>query len=359
MFLKKSKLPSARSLAIGAALSIAVCVAINGWYRPSVDSIVSSAMQAARGESLWFKANTGYAIATGDGQVSFKSGTENLPRSLQDTAVPEGLAEDASGNLVISQGLRDIFEYFLSAVVDEPPATIHARLVAYIRSHVGSKAAQQALTILDQYGQYKLALPSLAQNYAGERSDQVSARAAAIQTLRRASLGPEVAQAFFGEEEACISYTLSRGEVLLDKILSPQQKAARIAELKKKLSPNMQESIATSEMLNSLEEVQADWKARGGSLEDLRAARETIVGRDGAARLEALDRANAAWEVRINAHLAQRAQILADASIAQEMKGKSIEALRKQNFSSEEQARALALEGLQDETASASLAATH
>lgn len=359
MILKKPQSPFAPILVIGAAVSIAVFAVFNVWHRPAADSVVDAALRHVRGESFWIKADTGQAPASGEAQMSFKSGTENLPRSLQGTEVPDGLAENASGNLIISQGLRDIIEYFLSGVVDEPVGTIHARLVAYIRSHVGSKAAQQALTILDQYGEYKLALPSLAKNHAGERPDQVKARLAAIQNLRRASLGPEVAQAFFGEEEAWVAYTINKGEVLQDNALSPQQKTARIAELTKRLSTNLQESIATSEMLRSLDEVQADWKRRGGTSEELRAAREAIVGKDGAVRLDTLDRENAAWEARISAHLAQRAQILADASIAQEMKGKRIEALRLQNFTSEEQARAFALEGVQDEAASSKTAEAH
>lgn len=359
MILKKFQPALVPFLAIGTALFVGLWIDSKLWHRSGSEDIVDAALQAVRGESLWFKADTGYTAAATGAKPPFKSGTENLPRSLQDTAVPDGLAEDASGRLIVSPGLRDIFEYFLSAVVDEPPATIHARLLAYIQSHVGSKAAQQALGILDQYGAYKLALPNLAKNYAGERPDQVSARLAAIHNLRRASLGPEVAQAFFGEEESWVGFTLNRGEILQNSHLSPQQKTARIAELQSKLSTHVQESIATTVMLQSLEDVQAEWKMRGGTPDELRAARETIVGKNGAARLEALDRANAAWEVRISAHLAQRAHILADASIAQEMKGKRIEALRRQNFSSEEQARAVALEGLQDESVSPGTAAPH
>lgn len=359
MILKKIQFSSAPSLAVAAVVSIAVIAVIADWYRPRTDSIVQTALQAVRGESLWFKADTGYVNAASAAPAIFTSGTENLPRSLQDTQVPEGLAQDAAGNLIISQGLRDVFEYFLSAMVDEEPATIHARLVAYIRSHVGSQAAQHALAILDQYGAYKQALPGLAKHYMGERPDQIKARLAAIQNLRRASLGSGVAQAFFGEDEAWVAYTIKSGEILEDKQLSSQQKTARIAELKNTLSTHLQESMASSEMLHSLDAVQAEWTARGGTPEELRASRETIVGRDGAVRLEALDRANADWEARISTHLAQRTNILADASIAPERKAQHIEALRTQNFTSDERARALALEGLHDEMASSSAATVH
>ena len=50
-------------------------------------------------------------------------------------------------------------------------------------------------------------------------------------------------------------------------------------------------------------------------------------------------------------------EILADPSIASEMKGKRMEALRKQNFTSDEQARVVALEGVQNESVATSAVA--
>ena len=79
---------------------------------------------------------------------------------------------------------------------------------------------------------------------------------------------------------------------------------------------------------------------------------DAIVGQEGAARLEAMDRETAAWDARMNTYLTQRAQILSDPSIAPDMKPKRIEALRAQSFKADEQLRVTALEGLHDETVS-------
>lgn len=349
MVLKKSL---SSPFVVGGSVSI-LALGLWAWAHRPADLAPGVAGVERSGASFWVQAGPDRATTTAKMAPVFKTGVENLPQSLQGTQVPEGLAEDAAGNLVITQGLKDVFDYFLSAVVDEPLETVHARMMAYIKAHLGSKAAQRALAILDQYGAYKMDSPSLAKSYSGDRPDQVQARLAAIQNLRRSSLGPEVAQAFFGEEESWVQYTLSKADVLQNNALSPQQKSTRIAELRKQLSPNLQASIATSEMLQSLDEAHADWKKRGGTPEELRAAREAIVGKDGAARLETLDSENAAWDARMNAHLAQRAQILSDPAIAPEMKPQRVEALRKQNFTHDEQMRVTALEGLHDETAGA------
>lgn len=337
--------------ALVGAVSV-VALAIAGWL-VSAQVGRSGVMEAGRADGAAFWLQAGPGSATGQANPTsavFKTGLENMPRSLQGTNVPEGMAEDKLGNLVISQGIRDVFEYFLSGSVDEPLSTVHARILAYIKAQLGAKAAQQAIQILDQYGAYKLALPEVAQAYPGERIDQLKARMAAIKNMRRSTLGVDVAGAFFGEEEAYALYTLNKGEVMQDGSLTLAQKNVRIAELKKQLPPNTQESISTAEMLQNLEEVQTDWKARGGSLEELRAAREAIVGKEGAARLEAMDKETAAWDARMNTYLTQRAQILSDPSIAPDMKPKRIEALRAQSFKAEEQLRVTALEGLHDET---------
>lgn len=348
--LVQKKLALTQRVLVG-SLSI-IALAIAGWMVSGHGGAGgASDLANVSGESFWLQSGPGSATAQASAApIAFKTGLENMPRSLQGTNVPEGMAEDSKGNLVISQGIRDVFEYFLSGSVDEPLSTVHARILAYIQSHLGAKAAQQAISILDHYGAYKLALPEVAQSYPGERLDQLKARLAAIKSMRRSTLGVDVAEAFFGEEEAYALYTLNKGEVMQDGSLSLVQKNARVAELKKQLPPNTQESISTAEMLQNLEEVQTDWKARGGSLEELRAAREAIVGKEGAARLEAMDRETAAWDARMNTYLTQRAQILSDPSIAPDMKPKRIEALRAQNFKADEQLRVTALEGLHDET---------
>lgn len=351
--LVQKKLVSPRRLLVGSLTIIAL--AISGWVISGRDGNSGDfAKPSASGAAFWLQAGPG----SGSGQgavptIALKTGLENMPRSLQGTTAPDGISEDSLGNLVISQGIRDVFEYFLSGSVDEPLSTVRDRIVAYIKSHVGVKATQQAISILDQYGAYKMALPEVAQAYPGERIDQLKARLSAIKNMRRSTLGADVAEAFFGEEEAYALYTLNKGEVMQDGSMSLAQKNARVAELKKQLPPDTQESVSTAEMLQNLEEAQTDWKARGGSPEELRAAREAIVGKDGAARLEAMDRETAAWEARMTAYLTQRALILSDPSIAPEMKPKRIESLRAQSFKADEQLRVTALEGLHDETVAA------
>lgn len=351
LVLKKSLSPQ---LVLVGVISIIALAALGWRFSSHDDGLGASGAHHLNGESFWLQPGPGSVAGQVDTVAAhFKTGLENMPKSLQGTSVPEGMAEDDKGDLVITQGIRDVFEYFLAGSVDEPLSTVRARILAYIQSHLGAKAAQQATSILDQYGAYKMALPDVASAYPGERADQVKARFAAIKTMRRATLGAQVADAFFGEEEAYALYTLNKSEVLQDGSLTLAQKNARIAELKKQLPANTQESISTAEMLQNLEEVQTDWKARGGSPEELRAAREAIVGKDGAARLEAMDRETAAWDARMTAYLTQRALILSDPSIAPDMKPKRIEALRAQSFKADEQLRVTALEGLHDETVAA------
>ena len=83
--------------------------------------------------------------------VSFRTGLEKLPASLEGTVVPDGLQVDAQGNLVITPLLRDVMEYFLSTLGEEDLATIVQRLQAYFANNLPATAAEQAQQILNGY----------------------------------------------------------------------------------------------------------------------------------------------------------------------------------------------------------------
>jgi hypothetical protein len=144
--------------------------------KKSVGIGVAAAVLAAAGLSYWLLAgdsrsgdSPAVAGSAGSGGMtgvpgahvapsSFVTGTEGLPNSLQGTEVDGELEVDANGHLKITNGVRHVFDYFLSAIGEEPLETILARIRAYIRHKLPNMAAGEAEQLLDNYIAYKRGL---------------------------------------------------------------------------------------------------------------------------------------------------------------------------------------------------------
>ncbi len=291
------------------------------------------------------------AIEKSKTDTRFKTGVENMPKSLRDTEVDGALEVDAAGNLIISRSIRQTFDYFLSAIGEEDLTTIIARIRAHIRSKLPAKAAAQAEKILDSYLAYREALGHVAQapGEPGQNMAAIRQQKEQVQALRSQYLSREVSDAFFGDEDAYDRYTMARIEVMQDKTLSATEKAKRTAALLNDLPPQLKESVETLNKYQELTTFTDDWKTRGGKPEELRAIREQIVGPEATERLEALDQERAVWDGRMNDYLAQREAILKNQSLSEQDRQKQVNDIKQKNFNEQERIRVDALETIHDQ----------
>lgn len=280
---------------------------------------------------------------------AFKTGLEDLPTSLVGTDVAGELIEDAQGNLVISKGVRDLFDYFLSSRGEQADAILDARIRAHVRHRLGAKAAQQALAVLDSYLGYLQQLDAIATQARSGASLDPAERFAVLERLRSSRFTPDVAQAFFADEQQYDRYTLDKIAVFNDGSLSPLQKAAKLKALRLALPKSLQDALDATEMAQSLDAVTQDWRKRGGTVAELRTIRESVVGKEASDRLETLDRENQLWEARIQTYLQARATIMADATLADATKHDRLQALRGAGFSGGEQLRVRTYERMADQ----------
>jgi len=205
------------------------------------------------------------------------------PASLDGTEVDGRLAVDAHGDLVVSPDVRRFFEYFLSASGEETDATIRRRVEAAIDARVPPRAAAQARTLFAKF----LALREAARALQASPSDSLATRLAAVREIRWKTFGRAVADALFGDEDTADDAALEH------RAPATTTPAEREAEL------------------------------RVAALRD-----------GGAERLEALDRARADWQARLDAFRAERARIGEEAAAG----------LLQSSFRPEEQVRVRALE---------------
>ncbi|HET8729487.1 MAG TPA: lipase secretion chaperone [Moraxellaceae bacterium] len=298
------------------------------------------------------KSATNDASANSTPPRSFHTGLEGLPGSLAGTEVDGSFEVDATGHLRINKGIRQTFDYFLSAVGEESISTIMARIRAYIRNRLKEPAASEAEAILAGYAAYKQALDALprmpSQADGGLNLDAIQRQMTQVQSLRAQYLDPEVVRAFFGDEDAYDLYTVNRLQVLQSKELTDKQRAQQLALLQQQLPPAMQQSLKVADSVQDLNALTEIWKKRGGTAQELRDIREALVGADAADRLEALDSENTDWERRMKDWLSQRDALLATTGLSESDRQAQIAQLRSKLFSAEELLRVQALEGLRD-----------
>jgi len=261
-----------------------------------------------------------------------------LPASLEGTEADGDVRADAGGHLVVDLELRRLFDHFLSASGEEPLEALRARIIAVLRARLPATAAAEAIAILDQYLAYREAARSLVP--AADPVDGLDQ----VHGLRARIFAAAVVQAFFADEEAATYAALARRAVLQDQTLSAAERERRLAELDARTPASVREARAAATAPIDEMAREAVMRARGASAEQLTAARTAAMGTEAAGRLAELDRAHAAWDSRLAAFRAERAQLLADPALDDAERRRRIDDLLARSFTEPERIRIEALD---------------
>jgi len=226
-----------------------------------------------------------------------------LPFSLAGTDEVGGLAVGAGGDLVIDENLRRFFDYYLTALGEETIDEIRARLEAEIERRLPERAAKQARELLARYLELRSALADL-----GEKEGDLAQRVAEIRQLRRRLLGDEAATRMFVTGDALTDVELER-QSLAAANLGDEERARRMAEAEAKLPEPLRVIREKAEApVVSMKHEEA-LRQSGASAADIQAYRTARFGPEAAVRLSALDDRRAAWQGRVDAFRAARAEI--------------------------------------------------
>lgn len=268
-----------------------------------------------------------------------------LPGSLEDTEIDGGLAADDDGNLIVNQGVRALFDYFLSATGEEPAATIEARILAEIDKRLEPKAAAQARDLLDRYLEYRKRTRRLFEE--GDAATDLAERLEQVRQLRREVFGPDAADGLFGDEEAYDFVAVAQHEIGTDPSLSSEEKQRLIAELDEQLPEDQRRARdETTKPLRMFREVE-EMRDSGASDEDVQAVREQYFGEEAAERLAVVDRERGQWDTRMQDYRAARREIEAGTMMSASEREAAIERLRAKSFSGPEQIRVRALDRIE------------
>lgn len=275
-------------------------------------------------------------------RLGLSSPTDGID-SLRETEVDGTLEVDAQGNLVISEQLRYLFDYFFTAVGEISFDEAAERIRIYLASQLQEPALAQSLALLQNYIDYKTALVEL------ERSFPVVADIAAIraredevQRLRARLFSPEAHAAFFAAEEVYNHFTLERLAILQNPNLDDGDKAAMIENLRQSLPDDVQDLLIPQ--IHQELTVQTEQLLEQGA--DPRAVRElrlSLVGPEATGRLEDLDQERQQWQQRLDDFSTEREAILNYQGLAEDDKQAAIDELLQARFNSNEQVRVSSL----------------
>lgn len=310
------------------AVIIVLVVAIIWWFKPDnagkpSSQTESTALNSQANASIIDEANVNNNVGTLSKQDAsqFTTGLENLPRSLQGTEVDGEIIIDENKQLVVTEGLRRLFDYFLSALGEEDEAVIYARVESYIRSHTPEPAASQAMKIFDQYIAYLKAIPAIESRYGnlqlqatknGELDLNVVAQQRQdVAKLRQQHFDKATITAFFGAEDAYDDYSIAMVKINQDKQMSDAQKEAAKQDYISRMPDNATKAnIAQQANLNELITRTEQLQAKGATAEELYNMRRELVGAPAAARLAQVDQQDAHFDQRFQQYQAQKQQLL-------------------------------------------------
>ena len=252
---------------------------------------------------------TGLLPAASD--LPHASGLPFVSNSQQDTEINCQLVLDQSNRLVVNEQTRNCFEYFIT--------------------------------------QYRVQLGSLKEPSLNKEDPGYYRKIFTLmENLRSQFFSDYEIEGLFGAENTYHEYTLDRMSIMADQSLTEVQKAQKLKELFAQLPEDWKENLEQLSKLEDLRKLTSDIKARGGSAEEIRQMRQSLVGVEATVRLEKLDQDRNNWKSRINTYLEQRDSIL-KSNMSQDAQQQAIQKLRDQQFNnSQEQLRLGAFETTHD-----------
>lgn len=270
-----------------------------------------------------------------------------MPTSLSGTSVDGDLQVSANGDLLINPAIRQVFDYFLTALGEESLEDIQARLAGYLSDQLPPQAARQAWALYEQYMALRDAMEQLP-----EHDGSVTAMRAAISQrhdMQQAYLGPEVADAFYGLDMTYDRYMIERQALLEDDDLSPAEREQQLANLEQSLPQGMQQMLHDTRAPVKLEQRTQALREQGASEAEIRALREQTFGAQAAERFEALEQQRQEWDQRYGAYRQQREQLI-NSGLSHTDQQVALARLQQQLFEENELARVQALDRMHAQT---------
>ncbi len=269
---------------------------------------------------------------------------QKIPQSLANLDHGVHLQVDEYGHLIVNKSIKELFEFYLSAIGEEPLEQVIARIEQQITSMLQAPASTQALLLLKNYIDYKTELSNVENNideYLDPLEKMILLKKEVL-ALRQSYFLADSYSAFFKEDDEYDDFMLKRLSINQDKTLDANSKQQQLLDLDKSLPVAMQAQRQRVMVHGELYASAKILREQGASDESIYNIREEALGHEAATALAQLDDKKKVWKSRLQNYAVQRDSILAS-SLAVSDKAMAINELIEMNFSQLEGLRVRAL----------------
>jgi len=250
-----------------------------------------------------------------------------------------------SGNLITTISLKKLFDFYLSSIIKFSKEEKFNNIKADLEHQLSGPSLQQALTILENYFSYKIALIEFDKNHPTGSQQQTLANLArlternnALIALQDRLLNPTIADIFFSTSRRLDNHTLAKANILLSE-LSDNGKEQALVNLnaQQPLQVILQQKRGAQQA-----ELMAININSALTKEEKFVHYAKTVGEDAAIRLRELDQQRLQWNLRLEA-FRNKQQELKDSGLAKQDYETSYHDVLNKLFKPHEHARAEAL----------------
>lgn len=261
----------------------------------------------------------------------------NLAPSLQGTEIDCPIQVDANGKLILTVGIRSCFDYFFSSLGEKTETELISDIRQYLKATLPDSASSYASYLLDQYVAYTHALKNLKPTSSFTTGDVEGFQKVLDQMykVQQQFFNSAEINALFGNERNLNQFNIDQMRIHANKSLNAQQKATELANLIDQLPSTLADGVRVSMQFAELQQLTKEIQEKGGSAQELRNMRESLLGAEAADRLETVDQEEAGWQKQVNSYLSEREQIL-KSNASDSNKQQSIEQLRNSTFATKE-----------------------
>lgn len=262
--------------------------------------------------------------------------------SLREAGIDGEVRLDESGRVVADLPQRRLFDQLMSLAGELDPASIRRLLADLVAGRHGESVAREVLAIYDRYVDY---LAAVGQARLAAIAD-LRERHDRIRALRRQWLGEDLAAAFFATDEALAEHTLARIAIARDPTLDADARTARLAALDAGAPAAIREARRDAVLADLLAEQQRQFDQLAIDPATRQTERAALFGPEAAARLAAVDAAEAEWQRRLADYARAAASIRADPALDAAARATALDAELARRFDEAAQRRVRSLEAV-------------
>lgn len=265
-----------------------------------------------------------------------------LPATLQGTRHGIALETDVNGHLRLQPQLLELFDFYFSAIDEEPVAQILLRIHHDLTQQLQEPALTQARDLLKRYLDYRLAMADLPAGSAAPTAQAFAQHLDALTRLRAEYFSDEETQAFFSSDLNQDQFMLAQLR-LSERDLSPEQQRRELALLEASLPAEQRAVRQQVSRDGELYAATEAMRAAGASDEAIYQLRASTLDPQAASALQQLDEQRRQWQTRLQAYASERNN-LRQSGLSPADQQQAIEQLRAQRFDQSERLRVIALD---------------